>query len=139
MILGEEASEFSRQRFIRDVGGEGRNADAWHLNPSRFRTFRPQRGVPITRLIHGRGVARPLADRSVDVLIVERTPLRLPTLREILRVARPTATVVLRHVVTLGGDPHRIALGMLRGNIKRRWLTIGSHTLRETTIRLAEQ
>jgi hypothetical protein len=120
------------------VGGEGRNVAAWNLNPSRFRTFGPQRGEPIPRLILGRGEAIPLADGSVDVVIVERTPLRPVTLGEILRVCRPTATIVLRHVVTPGGDPHRVALDLLLGDVTRGWIKIGSHTLRETVIRRRE-
>ena len=133
---GDQPHETCRQRFVLDVGGEGRNTAAWNLNPSRVRTFGPQRGQPIPRLIQGRGEAIPLADGSVDLLIVERTPLRPATLAEILRVSRSTATIVLRHVVTPGGDPHRLALEYLQGEVTRDWFKIGSHAVRETTIRL---
>jgi len=130
--------ESDRQVFVLDVGGEGRNTAAWNLNPSRVRAFGPQRGELIPRLIQGRGESIPLADGTVDVLIVERTPLRPATLAEIARVARSTATIVLRHAVTPGGDPHRLALEFLQGEVTRGWFEVGSHRLRETKIRLAE-
>ena len=133
----EQTSESDPDFFVLDVGGEGRTAGAWNLNPSPFRTFGPQRGAPIPRLIVGRGEAIPLADATVDLLIVERTPLRPATLRELLRVARPTGTIVLRHVETPGGDPHRVALAFLPGEVTRGRTQIGSHSVRETTIRLA--
>ena len=122
--------------FVLDIGGEGRNAHAWNLNPRRLRTFGPQRGQLIPRLILARGEAIPLVDHCVDVLIVERTPLRLATLREMLRVARPSAQVILRHVVTPAGDPHRIALQSLPGTNTRRFTTIGIHRVQETVITL---
>ena len=120
--------------LVLDVGGEGRYAEAWNLNPSRVRTFGPRRGEPIARLIHARGDAIPLADGSVDVVIVERTPLLPATIRELLRVARPRARFVLRHVETPGGDPHRLVLSLINGKAQRGWTTIGSHRVRETTI-----
>jgi hypothetical protein len=123
--------------FVLDIGGEGRHAHAWNLNPSRVRTFGPQRGERIPRLIAARGDAIPLAAQSVDVIIVERTPLRLATLREMLRIARPGAEIILRHVVTPAGDPHRIALQLLPGKNIRQFATIGMHRVQETVIRLS--
>jgi hypothetical protein len=120
--------------FVLDIGGEGRNAHAWNLNPRSLRTFGPDRGQVIPRLILARGEAIPLVDGCVDVLIVERTPLRLATLREMLRVARPSAQAILRHVVTPAGDPHRIALQALPGTNTRRFTTIGIHRVQETVI-----
>ncbi len=134
-VRGGDEHPTSRQVFVLDVGGEGRHAEAWNLNPSRKRTFGVHRGEPIPRLIQGRGEAIPLADRSVDVLLVERTPLRPATLREILRVAKPSARLVLRHVVGPFGDPHRLVLQMLTGEAQRNWATIGRHRVRETRIR----
>lgn len=123
------------EKIILDVGGEGRHAAAWNLNPSRLRTFGPMRGTTIPRLIRGRSEAIPLATGSVDFLIVERTPLRAATIREILRVAAPGGTIVLRHVVGPGGDPHRFLLAQVSGEVQRGWSMLGSHRVRETTIR----
>lgn len=120
--------------FVLDIGGEGRNAHAWNLNPRSLRTFGPQRGQLIPRLILARGEAIPLTDGCVDVLIVERTPLRLATLQEMIRVAKPSAQAILRHVVTPAGDPHRIALQALPGKVTRRFTTIGIHRVQETMI-----
>jgi ubiquinone/menaquinone biosynthesis C-methylase UbiE len=125
--------------FVLDIGGEGRHVDAWNLNPSKVRTFGPQRGERVPRLIVARGDAIPLADQSVDVIIVERTPLRLATLREMLRVARPSAQVILRHVVTPAGDPHRVALRSFSGRISRQFATIGIHRVQETVIQLGQK
>jgi hypothetical protein len=123
--------------FVLDIGGEGRTPDAWNLNPRSVRTFGSERGTPIPRLILARGEAIPLPDDCVDVLIAERTPLRRATLNEILRVARPSATVMLRHVVTPAGDPHRFALQVLRGVSRRSFTYIGAHRVQETVITLA--
>jgi hypothetical protein len=123
--------------FILDIGGEGRNPGAWNLNPRTRRSVGRDSGRPIPRLIRGRGEAIPLADQSVDVLIVERTPLRPATLREVLRVAKPAATVILRHAVGPLGDPHRLALALLQSSGRRRMTTIGRQPVRETIVALA--
>jgi hypothetical protein len=123
---------------VLDIGGEGRHADAWNLNPRRYKTFGPQRGELIPRWIEGRGERIPLPDGSVEVLIVERTPLVPATLAEIARVASARARIILRHVPVHHLDPHRLALQVLKGTIKRGTITIGSHTLQETVICRAE-
>jgi len=120
--------------FIVDLGGEGRHPEAWNLNPRSTRSFGPHAGEPIPRLICGRGESIPLADGSVDLLIAERTPLVLATLREIRRVVKPEGTVVLRHVVGPLGDPHRVAVRVLQGNLQTRTTRIGRHEVQETTI-----
>lgn len=120
--------------FVLDIGGEGRHADAWNLNPRTRRTTRGVAGQPIPRLIVGRGESIPLADHSVDVLIVERTPLRPATLAEMLRVAKPSATAILRHAITPAGDPHRVALEVFQGTVRRRMTVIGRQQLAETIV-----
>lgn len=69
-------------------------------------------------------------------MIVERTPLRPATLREIRRVVKPGAFVLLRHADLPWLDPHRIALRMLPGCVRRGSLQIGGQKYRETAIRL---
>jgi hypothetical protein len=54
-----------------DIGGEGRHAEAWNLNPSPVKTLGPEKGLPIPRRIAGRANAIPLPDHSVDRIIVE--------------------------------------------------------------------
>lgn len=128
--------------FVLDIGGEGRHPGAWNLNPRTHRTLGAGSGRPIPRLIRGRGESIPLPDGSVDVLIVERTPLRSATLREMLRVAKPSATAILRHAITPAGDPHRLAFQLLKGTVTRRMTTIGRQRVRETIVssfRLAEE
>ena len=124
---------------ILDIGGEGRHPEAWNLNPRRHKTFGPERGELIPRWIEGRGERIPLPDGSVEVLIVERTPLVPATLAEIARVASPTARIILRHVPAHHLDPHRLAVKALQGTIERGTITIGSHALQETVICRAEE
>ena len=124
---------------VLDIGGEGRHPHAWNLNPRRHKTFGPQRGELIPRWIEGRGEQIPLPDGSIDVLIVERTPLAPATLAEIARVASPRARIILRHVPVYHLDPHRLAVQVLRGAIERGTFAIGSHTLQETVIHRAEE
>lgn len=111
--------------MILDIGGEGCHPDAWNLNPRSRKTVGKQRGELIPLLIQGRGESIPLYDRTVDVLIVERMPLRLATLTEILQVARPSAMIVLRHAIAHQLDPHRLAVQVLRGTVEQRPAMIG--------------
>jgi hypothetical protein len=100
------------------------------------RSLSPKRGELIPRLIRGRGESIPLPGRSVDLVIVERTPLRAATLHEIRRVAKSGSFVVLRHAALPWFDPHRIALRMLPGTVRRSTLQISGKTFRETSIQL---
>ncbi len=95
--------------FVLDVGGEGRHEQAWNLNPSRVKTVGADRGAPIPRLILGRAEAIPLPADSVDLVIVERTPLRVRALREIQRIISPGGNIVLRHALPPNVDPHGVA------------------------------
>ncbi len=122
--------------MILDIGGEGRHPEAWNLNPRCRKTVGKQRGELIPLLIQGRGESIPLPDRTVDVLIVERTPLRLATLTEMLRVARPSAMIVLRHAIAHQFDPHELAVQMLKGTVEQRPGMIGQQAVQETVIRL---
>jgi hypothetical protein len=119
-----------------DIGGEGRHLEAWNLNPKIRKTLGQQRGEPIPRLIQERGERIPLPNRTVDVVIVERTPLRLATLSEMLRVARPSARIILRHACAHRRDPHQLAVQMLTGAVEQRMAMIGKQPVQETVIRL---
>ena len=130
-----DATAYTRL-LILDIGGEGRHPEAWNLNPRTKQTLAPRLGEPIARLIRARGERIPLAAESVDLVIVERTPLRPATLSEIRRVAKPGSLVLLRHADLPGLDPHRVALRMLPGSVRRCVLQIGRRTCRETLIRL---
>lgn len=123
--------------LVLDIGGEGRHPQAWNLNPRRRKTIGPDRGQPIPRLIIGRGDAIPLADASVDMLIAERVPLRPATLAEMLRVAKPSATIILRHAQVPHHDPHRLAVRMLIGTVRQSTTKIGRQSVQETVIVLA--
>lgn len=123
--------------MVLDIGGEGRHPAAWNLNPSHLRTCGPLRGQPIPRLLLARAEAIPLPDRSVSKVIVERTPLLHAALVEVLRIARADATIVLRHAMPFGWDPHRLAKEVLGGVAQQRQYLAGSLTCQETIIRLA--
>jgi hypothetical protein len=120
---------------VLDIGGEGRYPTAWNLNPRALATLGAGRGRPIPRLIRGRGESIPLADNSVDVLIVERTPLTTALLLEMRRVAKPSAIAILRHAVSPLGDPHRRALAVLKGTGRQRMTRIGRQAVRQTVVR----
>jgi ubiquinone/menaquinone biosynthesis C-methylase UbiE len=122
---------------ILDIGGEGRNDGAWNLNPRTHKTVGSERGQPIPRLIQGRGESIPLADRSVDVVIVERTPLRPTTLAEIRRIAKPAAQVILRHAQAHQRDPHVLAVQALPGTVRQGMTVIGGQSYQQTVIQLS--
>lgn len=121
-----------------DIGGEGRYAKAWNLNPSRVKTLGPHKGTPIERHIYGRAEAIPLPDRSVRWILVERTPLREGALREIARVIMPGGAIVLRHVAAPHLDRHRAAKAILPGCVKQRMFRIGSQTVQETRFHVGD-
>ncbi len=89
-----------------DIGGEGRHPGALNLNLSRHKTLGAERGVTIPNLIVARADRLPLADRSVQRLIVERTPLSREALAEIARVVAPQGTIELAHVPLPNADRH---------------------------------
>lgn len=119
--------------FILDVGGEGRHDEAWNLNPRCVKTLAPGRGEPIPNHIPGRADAIPLTDDVVDLVIVERTPLTQAALHEILRVVAPAGSIVLRHAIVPGFDPHRMAKTVLSQQYEQQIVTINGRTLLETT------
>jgi ubiquinone/menaquinone biosynthesis C-methylase UbiE len=128
-----------RSLTIVDIGGEGRHASAWNVNPRMHRTGGARRGEPIPRLIRARGDQLPLADRSVDLFFVERTPLRLGVLEEIKRVAKPTARIILRHALSPITDPHRLAIEVLGGRVSRSIGRIGRTPVHQTVVMLSRE
>lgn len=124
---------------VLDIGGEGRHAEAWNLNPRAHKTVGADRGRPIPRHILGRGEQIPLPDGWVDLVIVERTPLWPGTLAEIRRVTKPAATVILRHVAADWFDPHCRAVELLAGTASRRSIELAGQAAVETVIRRVRQ
>ena len=106
--------------FVLDIGGEGRHHEAWNLNPSLVKTVGPRRGEAIPRLILGRADAVPFADRSIDRVISERTPLTGEALGEIGRIIRPGGTILLRHAFCPRCDRHALARRILPGEVLQR-------------------
>ncbi len=122
----------AKGRFVLDVGGEGRHPVAWNLNQRRERSGAGRATGPIPRLILARADAIPLAADSVDLAIVERTPLCANALRELLRVTKPAGVILLRHAITPAGDPHRLALKRLGGTVGRRQFAHRGYQIQET-------
>jgi hypothetical protein len=120
------------QGFVLDIGGEGRHAEAWNLNPSPTRTLGPDRGRPIPRWIPGRADAIPLAAGVVDWLIVERTPLSHEALVELARVVSPSGRITLRHVPLPWADRHALARSILPGRAVQRMMHLGGAVVQET-------
>ena len=121
-------------RLVRrlDIGGEGRNAAAWNLNPRRTKTLGPDAGQPIPNLIVGRADAIPLEDASVELILVERTPLNSQALKEIVRVARPAARVILRHARPPWSDPHEYAIRHWGPPVQQKLIRWADQDLQET-------
>jgi hypothetical protein len=118
--------------LLLDIGGEGRYAKAWNLNPSRVKTLGPEKGAPIERHIVARAEAIPLPNRSVRWILVERTPLREAALQEIARVIMPGGAIVLRHVAAPHLDRHRTAKAILPGRVMERTVQLRGQTVQET-------
>ena len=119
--------------YLLDIGGEGRYPEAWNLNPSSVKTRGRDVGARIPRLIKGRAQAIPLPDNSVDMIIVERTPLRMAAMREIQRVIHDEGTIILRHALPPNIDPHRLARDLIQGHVQQRTIRISGLWLQETT------
>ena len=122
----------TRAVFILDIGGEGRYAKAWNLNPSPVRTLGRQRGSAIPRLILGRADQIPLPNKSVRLIVCERTPLRTKAYFEINRVIASDGLIILRHAVPPGFDPHREAYSHLPRRLHQRNVTLDRCALQET-------
>ncbi|WP_164104479.1 methyltransferase domain-containing protein [Candidatus Laterigemmans baculatus] len=134
----ERLLEGSTDGFVLDIGGEGRHRGAWNLNPRTRRTLGPLRGQRIPRLIQGRGEHIPLPADSVDLVIVERTPLRLRALDEIRRVTKSGGWVVLRHAPAPVAHPHLPARRLLSGTFYASAARIGRQSVTQTIFRIAD-
>lgn len=127
-----------RKIALLDVGGEGRYATAINLNPRADKTLGPSKGEPIPNRIDGRAEEIPLPDHSVEVIVVERTPLRNEAIREIARVATDDATLVFRHCVDQHSDPHRRVVQQIAGNVNIEIVTLDGQIVQQLMIRLHE-
>ncbi len=126
-----------RRPLILDVGGEGRYPEAWNVNPSAVKTLGRDQGQPIPRRIAGRAEAIPLPDKSADIIIVERSPLRVAALHEIARVITSDGVIILRHACLPNHDPHSFAKRILPGTAKSRIWRLGERVLQETEFQLS--
>lgn len=115
-----------------DIGGEGRYPSAWNLNPRATKALGPNAGQPIPNLIAGRAEKIPLPDSSVNLILVERTPLRDQSLKEIARIAAPTARVILRHARPAWADPHQIAVRCWGPPIQQRFTRLANQIVQES-------
>ena len=118
--------------IVVDIGGEGRYRRAWNVNPRRFKTLGPERGQPIPRHISGRAEAIPLPDQCADVVIAERTPLRIPALDEIARLVADSGLVILRHARIPGRDIHRSAKQIIVGFRTQSITRLGTQRVQES-------
>ncbi|MGI9472915.1 MAG: hypothetical protein ACR2NZ_15350 [Rubripirellula sp.] len=122
-----------------DIGGEGRHADAWNLNPSHVKTLGPSRGEPIPNHIPGRAEKIPFESNSIDRIIVERSPLLLATIHEIARVIHEQGTITLVHALSNDHDPHQLARAVLPGSVRQRQTRIGNQRCQETVFAVGMQ
>lgn len=127
-----------RKIALLDVGGEGRYATAINLNPRAEKTLGPDKGEPIPNRIDGRAEDIPLPDRSVQAIVVERTPLRDDAIGEIARVATDDATLVFRHAVDQHSDPHGRVKQRIDGKVDVETVTLDGQVVQQITIRLGE-
>ena len=122
--------------MLLDIGGEGRYANAWNLNPSHVKTLGPDKGKPIPHLILGRAQDIPLPDQSVDRIVSEQTPLTRRALVEIARVIAPGGEIVLRHVPLPMIDTHADARRILPGTACVTLHKVRQRVLQETRFQL---
>lgn len=119
--------------YVLDIGGEGRHAGAWNLNPSPVKTIGVDRGQPIPNHIAGRAEEIPLPDGSVDWIIMERCPLRKASVHEMARVIARKGTITLVHARQPSFDPHLLPRQILPGRVAQRQIRIGRQMFQETT------
>jgi hypothetical protein len=108
-----------------------------HGTSIRVASKRSASGEPIPCHVPGRADDIPLADGTVDRLIVERTPLRAAALREIARVIASDGTIILRHARSPRSDPHALATQVLPGRICQRIIRLGEQVAQETSFCLS--
>lgn len=130
--LANPLASLGDRPIIVDIGGEGRYRRAWNLNPRSLKTLGPDRGRTIPRHIPGRAEAIPLPNGSVDLVIVERTPLRLAALQEIARIVSDNGVVILRHALPRGRDCHALARQIIPALIARRIVQLGTQRVQES-------
>lgn len=118
-----------------DIGGEGRYATALNLNPSAEKTLGRERGQPIPNRLDGRAEDIPLPDNSVQMVVVERTPMRDAALDEIVRVVVDGGTIVFRHVVINGINLHRRIRERIEGVIDTEDIELDGQQIQQLVIR----
>lgn len=128
----------TRTISLLDIGGEGRYATALNLNPRAEKTLGPEKGQPIPNWLNGRAEHIPLPDNSVQTVVVERTPLRDKALDEITRVVADGGTMVFRHVVTDGINPHQRIRERIEGIAHTEDIELDGMQVQQLVIRRSE-
>jgi len=117
-----------------DIGGEGRYKFAINLNPSALKTLGPNKGDQIPNRIEGRAETIPLPNDSVEVIIMERTPLRDTAVEELVRVLAPGGTIILRHHFDGICNPHDRAMKRIVGVCRIEQIILNGQPLQQLTI-----
>ncbi len=119
-----------------DVGGEGRYATAMNLNPSPTKTLGPDKGEPIPNRIEGRAENIPLADNTVQTIVVERTPLRNEAIEEILRCASEDATLIFRFASDQHACPSQRIRQRIAGKMRHSDIELAGQTLSQLIVQV---
>jgi hypothetical protein len=101
-----------------DVGGTGRYPDAINVNsgyageipvtgPPTYLGGAGAAGRPIPNLVIARGEKLPFANRSVDILTLQNSPIRPDTISEIARVIKPGGDIRLVGPKEVVADLHK--------------------------------
>lgn len=124
----------TRTISLLDIGGEGRYATALNLNPRAEKTLGPEKGQPIPNRLNGRAEDIPLPDNSVQTVVVERTPVRDEALDEITRVVADGGTMVFRHVVADGINPHQRIRERIEGIVEMEDIELDGQQVQQLVI-----
>ncbi|WP_425399204.1 methyltransferase domain-containing protein [Aeoliella sp.] len=121
-----------------DIGGEGRYVTALNLNPNAVKTLGPEKGQPIPKRLNGRIEHIPLPDNSVQMVVVERTPLTNEAIDEINRVIADGGTLVFRHVVADEANPHQRVRERIEGTVDMEDIELDGQQVQQLVIRRSE-
>ncbi|MEZ6080408.1 MAG: hypothetical protein R3C56_33475 [Pirellulaceae bacterium] len=115
-----------------DIGGEGRYENAWNLNPRSKKNDRAGQGTCHPPSHSGTRECIPLPDGCVQQILMERAPLRRAAIFEMIRVILPGGTIILRHHVGTGRNPHVEAQQLIDADCSVQQIKIGCQGLQQT-------